>query len=62
MNRSALDSTDPDTFYDHLRTHLHFPILGDPNRSILDSGWFFDTSFHLNAAGACISPVACWTI
>ena len=52
MNRSALDSTDPDAFYDHLRTHLHFPILGDPNRSILDSGWFFDTNFHLNAAGA----------
>lgn len=52
MNRSALDGTDPDAFYDHLRTHLHFPILGDPNRSILDSGWFFDTNFHLNAAGA----------
>ena len=52
MNRSALDDTDPDAFYDHLRTHLHFPILGDPNRSILDSGWFFDTNFHLNAAGA----------
>lgn len=52
MNKAALDGTDPDAFYDHLRSRLHFPILGDPNRSILDSGWFFDTNFHLNAAGA----------
>lgn len=52
MNRAALDGTDPDAFYDHLRSRLHFPILGDPNRSILDSGWFFDTNFHLNSSGA----------
>ncbi len=28
------------------------PIISDPNRYILDSGWFYDSNFHLNSAGA----------
>ncbi len=55
MNAAALsgDAT-ADGFYDFLRGQLDFPILGDPNRSILDSGWFYDTNFHLNDSGATV--------
>ncbi len=55
MNAAAIrgDAT-ADDFYDHLRSKLDFPILGDPNRSILDSGWFYDTNFHLNDSGATV--------
>lgn len=55
MNQAAIvgDAT-ADDFYDALRARLDFPILGDPNRSILDSGWFYDTNFHLNASGATV--------
>lgn len=28
------------------------PIISDPSRYILDSGWFYDSNFHLNSAGA----------
>lgn len=28
------------------------PIISDPNRYVLDSGWFYDSNFHLNSAGA----------
>lgn len=28
------------------------PVISDPNRYILDSGWFYDSNFHLNSAGA----------
>lgn len=55
MNEAAIVSDcTADDFYDALRTRLDFPILGDPNRSILDSGWFYDTNFHLNASGATV--------
>lgn len=43
-----------DAYYDYLDGQLLFPILGDPGRCILDSGWFYDTNFHLNASGAAV--------
>lgn len=56
MNQSAIDcgKKQVDAYYDDLNRLLDFPILGDPNRSILESGWFYDTNFHLNASGAVI--------
>ena len=58
MNAAALepgtDRTAVDTYYDYLDGQLLFPILGDPGRCILDSGWFYDTNFHLNACGATV--------
>lgn len=55
MNRAAVaQGSDIDGYYDLLRSKLSFPILGDPNRSILESGWFYDTNFHLNASGAIV--------
>ena len=58
MNASALEpgteSADVDAYYDYLQNALLFPILGDPNRCILESGWFYDSNFHLNASGATV--------
>ena len=58
MNAAALTpgtaQTDVDSYYDHLQSQLLFPILGDPNRCILDSGWFYDSNFHLNASGSTV--------
>lgn len=28
------------------------PIISDPHNYILDSGWFYDSNFHLNSSGA----------
>ena len=54
MNALAVDDSTAaiDAFYDSLAARLVFPILGDPSRCVLDSGWFYDSNFHLNAAGA----------
>ena len=58
MNAAALapgaTQMDVDSYYDYLQSQLLFPILGDPNRCILDSGWFYDSNFHLNASGAAV--------
>ena len=58
MNAAALapgtEAEDVDAYYDALRGALLFPILGDPHRCILDSGWFYDTNFHLNESGAAV--------
>lgn len=58
MNAAALepdtDQSAVDAYYDYLDGQLLFPILGDPGRCILDSGWFYDTNFHLNASGATV--------
>ena len=58
MNASALEpgteGADVDAYYDYLQQSLVFPILGDPHRCILESGWFYDSNFHLNASGATV--------
>ena len=41
-----------DTYYDFLDCSLNCDILGDPADSIIDSGYFYDSNFHLNNAGA----------
>lgn len=54
MNALAIADDDAviDAYYDALAARLTFPILGDPHRCVLDSGWFYDSNFHLNASGA----------
>lgn len=55
MNRAAVESEENlDEYYDQLNALLDLPILGDPHRSILESGWFYDTNFHLNDSGATV--------
>ena len=52
VNRLALkEEYDIETFYDHLRRELVFPVIGDPRTSVMDENWFYDTNFHLNAYG-----------
>lgn len=56
MNALALspdtESAEIDAYYDYLSGVLDIPILGNPHQSIMDSGWFYDTNFHLNDSGA----------
>ena len=55
MNRGALVDGSEEAVYDFFRRCQEaFPcrIISDPNDYILDSGWFYDTNFHLNSAGA----------
>jgi hypothetical protein len=52
MNAKAVVSGNLDSYYDYLASQLTFPILGNPHSSLLDSGWFYDTNFHLNNSGA----------
>ena len=33
-------------------------ILGDPADSIMEAGWFYDTNFHLNSAGAQVNTIS----
>ena len=55
VNRSALPGGPETGAAAYFRTCLDAfdcPVISDPNRYILDSGWFYDSNFHLNSAGA----------
>lgn len=55
VNRSALTGGPEEGAAAYFRTCLNAfdcPVISDPNRYILDSGWFYDSNFHLNSAGA----------
>lgn len=52
MNGLAVEEgADVDGYYDALQADLIFPILGNPNNSVMEATWFYDTNFHLNASG-----------
>lgn len=55
VNRSAL-AGDPEAgaaaYFRACLDAFDCPVISDPNRYILDSGWFYDSNFHLNSAGA----------
>lgn len=55
VNRLAVTEGDVEEYYDFLCARLDFPILGDPTSSVMDAGWFYDTNFHLNSAGAVVN-------
>ena len=55
MNRSALEGNAGEgatAYFSICLDAFDCPIISDPNRYILDSGWFYDSNFHLNSAGA----------
>ena len=57
MNRGAMVDASEDTvyrFFLELQDKFHCPIISDPNKYIMDSGWFYDSNFHLNNAGTAI--------
>lgn len=35
----------------HLQQVITAPLAGDPRACVMESGWFYDTNFHLNTAG-----------
>ena len=52
MNAAAVEgAAGPDGFFDAVQSRLGVPVIGDPNASVLDAGWFYDTNFHLNTSG-----------
>ena len=58
VNKMAVENTDDLTTYDSfLRQKLNFPITGNPENSLMDAEWFFDTNFHLNKAGKEVNTV-----
>ncbi len=53
VNRSALvEQRAVEDFFSLCNETFLCPIISDPNAYILDSGWFYDSNFHLNTAGA----------
>lgn len=55
MNRSAIaDLSDEavDAYFNTCSTAFGCLIISNPNDYIMDSGWFYDSNFHLNTAGA----------
>lgn len=52
MNALAVKGEgEPDDFCSSLYTALEVPIIGNPNDSVMDAAWFYDTNFHLNSSG-----------
>lgn len=53
MNRSALtDEAAVEDYFTLCNEAFSCPVISNPNDYILDSGWFYDSNFHLNSAGA----------
>lgn len=47
-----------DAYFEHLQAVLDCEFLGSPQASVLGAGWFYDTNFHLNSAGAIVNTAA----
>ena len=58
VNVMAVEDAEDLTTYDtFLRKKLDFPVIGNPENSLMDAEWFFDTNFHLNQAGKKVNTV-----
>ena len=58
VNELAVENAQNVTAYDtFLRQHLDFPVIGNPENSLMEAEWFFDTNFHLNQAGKEVNTV-----
>ena len=58
VNELAVEDTNDLTSYDaFLQQKLDFPVIGNPENSLMDAEWFFDTNFHLNQAGKEVNTV-----
>lgn len=57
VNRTALVGEEQEavrTFFELCNTTFDCPVISDQRSYIMDSGWFYDTNFHLNSAGAVV--------
>ena len=55
MNQGAITDPSEEVLYDffcQLQEQFNCRIISDPNDYIMESGWFYDSNFHLNDAGA----------
>ena len=58
VNELAVEEADNLAAYDaFLRQKLDFPVIGNPENSLMEAEWFFDTNFHLNQAGKEVNTV-----
>lgn len=49
VNKLSVEDMDDLAAYDvFLRQKLDFPVIGNPENSLMEAEWFFDTNFHLN--------------
>lgn len=48
---AVANDADIDAYYDYLQSRLHCQIIGNPHDCVMESGWFYDTNFHLNTSG-----------
>ena len=52
MNALAVANEDQlNAYAAHLQQVIAAPLAGDPRACVMESGWFYDTNFHLNTAG-----------
>ena len=57
-NKLSVEDMDELAAYDvFLRQKLDFPVIGNPENSLMEAEWFFDTNFHLNQPGKEVNTV-----
>ncbi len=61
-NSAAADASGAEAFTQALKDRLDCDTLGAATESLLEPGWFFDTNYHLNSAGAVVytAKLASW--
>ena len=58
VNKLSVEDMDDLAAYDvFLRQNLDFPVIGNPENSLMEAEWFFDTNFHLNQPGKEVNTV-----
>ena len=58
VNKLSVEDMDALAAYDvFLRQKLDFPVIGNPENSLMEAEWFFDTNFHLNQPGKEVNTV-----
>ncbi len=59
VNALAAGQEEVNTYYETLQEKLDFPVIGNPNDSLMDAEWFYDTNFHLNSSGRTVNTIQC---
>lgn len=57
VNRTALvgeEDAAVEAFFNLCNETFDCPVISDPRAYVLDSGWFYDSNFHLNSAGTVV--------
>lgn len=58
VNKLSVEDMDDLAAYDvFLRQKLDFPVIGNPENSLMEAEWFFETNFHLNQPGKEVNTV-----